>query len=109
MQRLALFVLFSLLLAAPVVAQDAGSTLTVVAYDSFAYSEDVLDQFTAETGIEVQVLRLGSTGSMVNQLILTRDVPLGDVVYGIDNTLLGRALGGDLFIPYESPLLEYVD
>lgn len=103
-----LLVLCLVLLAAPVAAQDEATTLTVVAHDSFAYSEDVLTQFTEETGIAVQVLRLGDTGSMVNQLILSKDAPLGDVVYGVDNTFLGRALAADLFIPYESPLLTDV-
>jgi hypothetical protein len=28
--------------------------------------------------------------------------------FGVDNTFLTRALDNDLFIPYESPLLEYV-
>jgi thiamine transport system substrate-binding protein len=97
-----------LLLVAPAAAQDDATTLTVVAHDSFAYSEDVLAQFTEATGIEVQVLRLGDTGSMVNQLILSKDAPLGDIVYGVDNTFLGRALAADLFIPYESPLLTDV-
>lgn len=110
MVRLFALLVVALLAVTPVLAQDdAPTTLTVVAYDSFAYSEDVLAQFTADTGIEVEVLRLGDTGTMVNQLILSRDVPLGDVVYGVDNTFLGRALAADLFIPYESPALENVD
>ncbi len=110
MKRLILGVaLLATLMGAPVLAQDETTTLTVVAHDSFAYSEDVLAQFTAETGIEVQVLRLGDTGSMVNQLILSKDAPLGDLVYGVDNTFLGRALAADLFVPYESPALEGID
>ena len=110
MKRLILVVaLLVLAVGVPALAQDETTTLTVVAHDSFAYSEDVLAQFTAETGIEVQVLRLGDTGSMVNQLILSKDAPLGDLVYGVDNTFLGRALAADLFVPYESPLLEGID
>lgn len=104
-----LLLLVVLMAGAPLAAQEDAITLTVVAHDSFAYSEEVLAQFTADTGIAVEVLRLGDTGTMVNQLVLTRDVPLGDVVYGVDNTFLGRALAADLFIPYQSPLLENVD
>lgn len=95
------------LVAAPVLAQD-DTTLTVIAHDSFAYTEDVLNAFTEETGIQVDVLRLGDAGSVVNQAILSRDNPLGDVLYGVDNTFLGRALEADLFIPYESPALADV-
>jgi thiamine transport system substrate-binding protein len=88
-------------------AQD--DTLTVVAYDSFAYSEEVMAQFEAETGITVEVLRLGDAGAMLNQLILSKANPLGDVVFGVDNTFLSRALDEDLFVEYESPALADVN
>ena len=42
---------------------------------------------------------------MVNQAILTRmagDEPLADVLYGVDNTFLSRALEADIFEPYRS-------
>jgi thiamine transport system substrate-binding protein len=103
-----LFVLLLLLLPLNVGAQDI-PRVTLVAHDSFNYTQAVMDAFSAETGITVEVLRIGDTGLLVNQAILTRDNPLGDVLFGIDNTFLGRALAADLFIPYESPLLEQVD
>ena len=90
----------------PTLAQD--NTLTVIAHDSFAYSEDVMQAFEEETGITVEVLRLGDAGTMINQSILSRENPLGDVLYGVDNTFLSRALEGDIFLPYESPALESV-
>ncbi|MBK8028523.1 MAG: thiamine ABC transporter substrate-binding protein [Chloroflexi bacterium] len=99
--------LLLLLGAAAVSAQD--NTLTVVAHDSFAYTEEILAQFQQETGITVEVLRLGDAGTMLNQLILSKSNPLGDVVFGVDNTFLSRALNEDLFIAYESPALQSVD
>ena len=102
-----LFLLALLLVAAPASAQDT-NTLVVVAHDSFNYSDDVMAQFEAETGITVQVLRAGDAGTMVNQSILSKENPLGDVMYGIDNTFLSRALDADLFEPYESPALAGV-
>ena len=90
----------------PALAQD--NVLTVIAHDSFNYSEAVMQAFEEETGITVEVLRLGDAGTLVNQSILSRENPLGDVMYGIDNTFLTRALNADLFIPYESPALENV-
>ncbi len=89
------------------VAQE--DVLTVIAHDSFAYSEAVLEAFTAETGIAVEVIRLGDAGSLVNQAVLSRSNPLGDVLFGVDNTFLSRAIDGEIFVPYESPLLETVD
>jgi thiamine transport system substrate-binding protein len=103
-------VLFSVFLLAlglvPAAAQE--NTLTVIAHDSFNYSEAVMQTFEEETGITVEVLRLGDAGTMVNQSILSRENPLGDVMYGIDNTFLTRALNADLFAPYEAPALEDV-
>jgi thiamine transport system substrate-binding protein len=101
-------VLLLMLSIQTVSAQDS-RTLTVIAHDSFNYSEEVMAAFEAQTGLRVEVLRLGDTGSMVNRAVLTRRNPLGDVMFGIDNTFLGRALDNDLFIPYVSPLLESVD
>jgi thiamine transport system substrate-binding protein len=87
-------------------AQD--NVVRLVTHDSFAVSEDVLAAFEAETGLTVEVLRVGDAGLMVNQSILTRDNPLGDVMFGVDNTFLTRALDNDLFGAYESPLRETI-
>ena len=45
---------------------------------------------------------------MVNQAILSKNNPLGDVLYGVDNTFLSRALNAEIFAAYESPALQYV-
>ena len=37
--------------------------------------------------------------------ILSKNNPLADVFYGVDNTFLSRALAGDIFEPYASPAL----
>jgi len=77
--------------------------LTVVVHDSFNVSQPLLDRFKAETGYTVSIAKSGDAGGMTNKLILTKDAPLGDAVYGIDNTFAGRALAGDILEPYESP------
>lgn len=84
-------------------------TITVLVHDSFAVSKDVLEAFTEDTGIEVVILPAGDAGEMVNRAILTRARPLADVLYGIDNGLLGRAQAVELFEPYASPALDTVD
>ena len=103
---LTLFCLF-ILLVLPTAAQD-GETVTLVTYDSFAISDAVIDAFEDETGYTLDILRLDDAGLMVNQSILTADNPLGDVIYGVDNTFLSRALDNDLFEPYASPMLDVV-
>ena len=94
-------------LVASVFGQE-GETVVVLTHDSFAMSEPVLEAFEAYTGLQLEVLRSGDTGQMVNQSILSKNNPLGDVLYGVDNTFLGRALDAEIFSPYESPQLEYV-
>jgi thiamine transport system substrate-binding protein len=82
--------------------------LTVMTHDSFAVSDEVLANFESSTGIDVEILFSGDTGSMVNQAVLSRNNPLADVMYGIDNTILGRALNEGLFVEYQSPQLENI-
>jgi thiamine transport system substrate-binding protein len=76
-------------------------TVTLVAYDSFPKEgtalNDALATFTADTGITVQVVTAGDTGTMVSKAVLTSGNPEGDVMWGVDNTLLSAALDGEVF------------
>ncbi|WP_327727624.1 thiamine ABC transporter substrate-binding protein [Streptomyces sp. NBC_00487] len=83
-------------------------TVTLVSHGSFAYSKDVLKAFEKESGYKVKVLKSGDAGQAVNQAILTKDNPQGDVFFGVDNTLLSRALDNGLFQPYEAKGLDKV-
>src|SRR5262249_22731248 len=101
------------LTAAPVGASSPhvkgnGETIRLVTHDSFAVSQDVLDAFTARTGIKVEILHGGDAGAVVNQAILTKDNPVGDVLFGVDNTFLTRALQAGIFERYASPALDTV-
>ncbi|MFQ5556449.1 MAG: thiamine ABC transporter substrate binding subunit [Acidimicrobiales bacterium] len=80
-------------------------TVTLLTHDSFSVPSEVLEAFTAETGIEIELLALGDAGQLVSQAVLTVDDPLGDVLFGIDNTFLQRGLDAELFVPYESARL----
>lgn len=82
--------------------------ITLLTHDSFDVSEEVLDAFTQASGIEVSIVPLGDAGTALNQTILTQDAPQGDLLFGVDNTFLSRALGEELFVPYESPRLADV-
>lgn len=80
----------------------AGNELTVVTHDSFALPDELKAQFEETTGYDVTYVAPGDGGALVNQLILTKDSPLGDVVFGVDNTFAGRAVEEGVFAPYES-------
>ena len=82
--------------------------LTLMTHESFSLSEGVLEQFTEETGITVNVLNSGDAGSMLSQAILTKDNPIADVIFGVDNTFLSRAIDEGIFLEYESSLLDDV-
>jgi thiamine transport system substrate-binding protein len=86
-------------------------TLTLITHDSYFLPEAVESAFKEVHDVDLRVLRAGDAGSMVNQVILTRlagDQPLADVLYGVDNTFLSRALEADVFQPYRSPALDAV-
>ena len=76
--------------------------LVLVTHDSFNLSEGTLAKFTDETGIEVEVQASGDAGQLVNSLVLTKDSPLGDVVFGIDNTFASRAVNEGVLADYAS-------
>ncbi|NDH92875.1 MAG: extracellular solute-binding protein, partial [Actinobacteria bacterium] len=84
------------------VATDAPVTLTLLAHDSFTPSEGIFDAFTAETGIVVRVVRGGDAGTLVTKAVVSAGNPEGDVLWGVDNTLLSRAIEADVFAPYVS-------
>lgn len=82
--------------------------LNVMTHDSFAASEDVIAAFEAAHNVKVNFLLGGDAGSMLNQAILSKDAPVADVLYGVDNTFISRAWEEEIFEPYESPLLSQV-
>ncbi|MFE2535991.1 thiamine ABC transporter substrate binding subunit [Streptomyces sp. NPDC059371] len=77
-------------------------TITLVSHDSWLVSKNVLADFEKRSGYKVRVLKDGDAGQAVNKAILTKDNPQGDVLFGVDNTLLSRALDNGLFQPYEA-------
>ncbi len=82
-------------------ASVAGSrTVRLVAYDSFTPPADVLKQFTADTGISIEVLLKGDTGTMLNTAIIAKDQPFADVIWGIDSTFLSRAVSSGVIGPH---------
>jgi thiamine transport system substrate-binding protein len=112
MVRKILAITVTTLLIAACGASEGGTpdTLKLMAHDSFAaaVTEETFAAFTEETGIEVQVIAAGDAGSMVNQAILSKDNPLADVIFGIDDTFLSRALDNGILREHESAGLESV-
>jgi len=106
MRRIAILVALTLIFAA--CGQETPNTVRLLTHDFFAISDELLDAFSAETGLDVQIVRGGDAAIVVNQSILTAGNPVADVIFGVDTTLLSRAIGAELFDPYRSPQLELV-
>ena len=81
----------SLLLAGCAPADQAATKVTLVAHDSFAISDESAAEFQASSGFKLEIIRAGDAGSLTNRLVLTKDSPIADVVFGIDNTFRGIA------------------
>ena len=95
-------------LVAPAASATDTTTITLVTHDSFAVSKPVLAAFTKQTGVEVKVLQSGDAGAALNQVILTKSNPIGDVFFGVDNTFLSRALDAGVFTKYAPAALSTV-
>lgn len=105
-----LFSVLILVLSACAQPTPSGPTeLKLLTHDSFAASEEVIRAFEQENNVKLTFLPSGDTGSALNQAILTKNAPLADVFYGVDNTFLSRALSEDIFEPYNSPLLAQIE
>ena len=92
--------------------EDGGRDVTLVTYSSFPAADtplnDALAAFTDDTGIAVEVLVAGDTGTMVSKAVLSAGNPEGDVMFGIDNTFLSRAVDAEVFEPYEAEGIDAV-
>ncbi len=94
--------------SAPPTPTAATRTLRVMTYDSFSVSEEVIAVFEQAHQAKVQFLQAGDAGTMLNQAILSKDNPQADVLYGVDNTFLSRALEAGIFEPYRPANLDHI-
>jgi thiamine transport system substrate-binding protein len=98
------------LAAAPKPEEEQG--LVIYAYDSFVSewgpAGKVIPGFEAKTGVKVTVISAGDAGQVLNRAILEKADPRADLIVGIDNSLLARALEEKILEPYRSPNLGLV-
>ena len=78
------------------------STLVVLTNDSFDIGEEIIAQFEEINNASVTIQKAGSSGQVLNRAILEKGNPSGDLLYGVDNTFLSRALREEIFIQYKS-------
>ena len=108
MKRFVVLLSVCALLAAACSGSEESDTITLLTHESFVLSEGTFEAFTAETGITVDVVSSGDAGAVVAAAIATAGDPVGDVLFGVDNLLLQRALDGDVFRSHEASGLDDV-
>ncbi len=84
------------------------TTLTIMSHDSFNLSTDVVAEFERTNNVKLRFLKAGDAGSALNRALLTKNSPLADVLFGVDNTFLSRAVDGDIFEPYAPQGLDQI-
>lgn len=74
--------------------------ITLMTHDSFSVSKEVVSQFEKQVHAKLVILKSGDAGEALNKAILSKNNPLADIFYGVDNTFLSRALKADMFVSY---------
>ena len=94
----------------PLYAKDAD--LTIYAYDSFVSewgpAGKVIPAFEKLHGVKVNIVSVGDAGQVLNRVILEKNKPKADIILGIDNNMLSRAIDADVLMPYKSPNISLV-
>jgi thiamine transport system substrate-binding protein len=86
MKRISIVIAAILLLTGCTPTASPKESVTLVAHDSFVISDEQKAEFETTSGFELKIVRAGDAGAMTSKLVLTKDSPIADVVFGIDNT-----------------------
>ena len=82
--------------------------VTLIAHDSFVISDLLVKEFEDSTGYDLKIVRAGDAGAMTSKLVLTKDAPIADAVFGIDNTFAPVARENKI-IDGELKPIDYAD
>lgn len=85
-------------------ASAAPQELRVLTHSAFAIPKPLLTQFEQSNNVKLRINKAGDAGEMLNKLILTKAHPIADMVYGIDNSLLPKAMAAGVLAPYPNTL-----
>jgi thiamine transport system substrate-binding protein len=88
---------------------EVSKRVVLVTHESFVLPEVLQKQFEKDTGYEIETRASGDAGALTNKLVLTKENPLGDVAFGVDNTFASRALDEGVFAPYAADLPQGAD
>jgi thiamine transport system substrate-binding protein len=90
-------------------AKDVRKEIIVMTHDSFSVSKSVIENFEKKNNAKVKFLKSGDAGLALTQAILSKNNPMADIFFGVDNTFFTRAIHADIFERYDSPFLSEID
>ncbi|WP_300464263.1 thiamine ABC transporter substrate-binding protein [Desulfobacula sp.] len=93
----------------PQIQATALPVITIMTHDSFSVSKALVSAFEQTVQAKLVILKSGDAGEALNKAILSKNNPLADIFYGVDNTFLSRAVAADMFVPYAPLHLDAVD
>ena len=86
-------------------SSEAEKVLVIYAYDSFASkwgpAPVVIPIFEEATGIKVELVAAGDAGQVLARVIEEKEAPRADIIIGIDNHLLPKAIQADVLEVYK--------
>ena len=72
--------------------RSSNDTLRILTYNIYALSDEVVKEFTNQTGYQVEFIRTDDAGGILDLMMLTKDAPQVDLMIGLDNSYVGIAL-----------------
>ncbi|MDC7228399.1 MAG: thiamine ABC transporter substrate binding subunit [Spirochaetales bacterium] len=86
-------------------AESVENKLIIYTYDSFASdwgpAGAVIPPFEEQYGIEVELKSAGDSGQVLSRVVLEKDAPQADIIIGIDNNMLAKAIAEDVLEVYK--------
>jgi thiamine transport system substrate-binding protein len=85
--------------------------LVIYAYDSFiswGLAEATMHKFEEANNCKITLIAAGDAGQVLNRVILEKDNPQADIVVGIDNNYLAKALKYEILEPYTSKNVDVI-
>jgi thiamine transport system substrate-binding protein len=72
----------------------------VEVHDAWSMPQSVLNQFTRQSGYKVKIVTHEGVAQLADTVAINAGSPDGDVVYGLDNSFAGRAVGANALADY---------
>ena len=70
--------------------------LKILTHDSFDISEKIIKEFETAYNAKITIFKAGSSGSALSRAILEKSNPSADILHGIDNTFLTKAINENI-------------